>query len=292
MQSTSYRLESRTATSKTPPSLLMCEIFPDSASLPALISSIVDRPAHRLALTITGPDKGQPTHVTSSPKFGDLSGRWNTPDISCSKTWQQLPLPLGPDQNPTPRRSSTPSLKWGTVGSTGELLPHPQQEQIINVIGSSCWENMWPTLTKADGGKTSSPYGQVALGNHPLIFGDRKDRPKMSKSRAGDGLSTKAGQAQRELLNPTWCEGLMGFPAGWTDTAPLPPENYLDWEQATLEGRWWVSGMSNQVDPEERGLPRTIPAKSVPKRNARIAALGNALVPAQLALFLRLILDN
>ena len=114
----------------------------------------------------------------------------------------------------------------------------------------------------------------------------------MSKARAGDGLSTKAGQVQRELLNPTWCEGLMGFPVGWTDTAPLPPENYLDWEQATLEGRWWVSGMSNQIDPEERGLPRTIPAKSVAKRNARIAALGNALVPAQLALFLRLMLDN
>ena len=266
---------------------MISEILMDESSLESVISLVLDRPVLHLALTITEPDKENTTHVISSPKSSDLSMK-SIPDTFSSRTSKQLHMPLAPDPNPTPEQSSIPFPKWGmTQGGVLSKLDTPVLT--TNEAVGSCW----PTLTRSDAGKTSSPYGQVALGNHPLIFGDRKDRPKMSKSRAGDGLSTRSGQAQRELLNPTWCEAnIMGFPVGWTDTAPLPPENYLDWEQATLEGKWWVNGMSNQVHPEERGLPRTIPAKSVPKRNARIAALGNALVPAQLALFLRLILDN
>ena len=266
---------------------MISEILMDESSLESVISLVLDRPVLHLALTITEPDKENTTHVISSPKSSDLSMK-SIPDTFSSRTSKQLHMPLAPDPNPTPEQSSIPFPKWGmTQGGVLSKLDTP--ELTTNEAVGSCW----PTLTRSDAGKTSSPYGQVALGNHPLIFGDRKDRPKMSKSRAGDGLSTRSGQAQRELLNPTWCEAnIMGFPVGWTDTAPLPPENYMEWLWGMELGVWWVNGMTNQVDPEEKGLPRTIPAKSVPKRNARIAALGNALVPAQLALFLRLIMDG
>ena len=77
-------------------------------------------------------------------------------------------------------------------------------------------------------------------------------------------------------LSPDWVSWLMGLPVGWTSLEPLPREEYLDWFHAQEDGTWWQ---------EERGLPRV--ATGIKDRVSRLKCLGNGIVPASLALFLR-----
>ena len=77
-------------------------------------------------------------------------------------------------------------------------------------------------------------------------------------------------------LSPDWVSWLMGIPIGWTSLEPMPREEYDQWFQAQLDGTWWQ---------EERGLPRI--ATGIPDRVNRLKCLGNGIVPASLALFLR-----
>jgi len=60
---------------------------------------------------------------------------------------------------------------------------------------------------------------------------------------ARDGRSGKASEATMErnsrplsetiggLLNPRWCEWLMGFPVGWTRFEPLETHRFQEWLQ-------------------------------------------------------------
>jgi len=68
----------------------------------------------------------------------------------------------------------------------------------------------------------------------------------------------------------------MGLPLKWTSLEPLPREEYLDWLHSQMDGTWWQ---------EERGLPRV--ATGIKDRVNRLKCLGNGIVPASLALFLR-----
>ena len=77
-------------------------------------------------------------------------------------------------------------------------------------------------------------------------------------------------------LSPDWVSWLMGLPVKWTSLEPLPREEYLDWFHAQQDGTWW------QI---ERGLPRV--ATGIKDRVNRLKCLGNGIVPASLALFLR-----
>ena len=77
-------------------------------------------------------------------------------------------------------------------------------------------------------------------------------------------------------LSPDWVSWLMGLPVGWTSLEPLPREEYLDWFHSQMDGTWW------QI---ERGLPRV--ATGIKDRVNRLKCLGNGIVPASLALFLR-----
>ena len=77
-------------------------------------------------------------------------------------------------------------------------------------------------------------------------------------------------------LSPDWVSWLMGLPVGWTSLEPLPREEYLDWFHSQQNGTWWQ---------EERGLPRV--ATGIKDRVNRLKCLGNGIVPASLALFLR-----
>ena len=77
-------------------------------------------------------------------------------------------------------------------------------------------------------------------------------------------------------LSPDWVSWLMGLPVGWTSLEPLPREEYLDWFHAQMDGTWWL---------EERGLP--LVATGIKDRVNRLKCLGNGIVPASLALFLR-----
>ena len=77
-------------------------------------------------------------------------------------------------------------------------------------------------------------------------------------------------------LSPDWVSWLMGLPVGWTSLEPLPREEYGEWFQAQQDGTWWQ---------EERGLPRV--STGISDRVDRLKCLGNGIVPASLALFLR-----
>jgi len=75
-------------------------------------------------------------------------------------------------------------------------------------------------------------------------------------------------------LNPVFVEWLQGLPQGWTSLAPLPPESYQRWQQ----GDHWGDG-------EWPGVPRV--ATGVKNRVNRLRTLGNGIVPAVVAEFLR-----
>ena len=77
-------------------------------------------------------------------------------------------------------------------------------------------------------------------------------------------------------LSPDWVSWLMGLPVKWTSLEPLAQEDYDEWFQAQMDGTWWQ---------EERGLPRV--ATGIEQRESRLKCLGNGIVPASLALFLK-----
>ena len=58
--------------------------------------------------------------------------------------------------------------------------------------------------------------GAVAKGNY-----NRKGASKKS----GNGLATVVGGP----LNPDWCEWVMGFPIGWSASAPLATDRFQRW---------------------------------------------------------------
>ena len=85
-----------------------------------------------------------------------------------------------------------------------------------------------------------------------------------------------AGAMRGVSLSPIWTSWLMCLPVGRTSLEPLSQEDYDEWFQAQLDGTWWQ---------EERGLPRV--ATGIKDRVSRLKCLGNGIVPASLALFLR-----
>lgn len=67
-------------------------------------------------------------------------------------------------------------------------------------------------------------------------------------------------------LSADWTEWLMGYPTGWTSTAPLPAADALPWH----------------TDPGETGdIPRSLSVADTNTaiRRARLKAIGNGQVP-------------
>ena len=133
-------------------------------------------------------------------------------------------------------------------------------------------EQTWPTPTAMEAGKIGNRanYGQKGLSNHPAIVG-LPDREKMKKSE-NDG--NNSGVSFR--LNPTWVSWLMGLPTGWESLEPMSQEAYDTWFEEMRNGTWWDT---------ERDLPRV--TKENNDRVKRLRALGNGIVPASLAEFIR-----
>ena len=119
--------------------------------------------------------------------------------------------------------------------------------------------NLLPT--PSSGGESGGPHG---------IRGGSWAKEKLVET-FGTDYAGRGGS-----LSPDWVSWLMGLPVGWTSLEPLPREEYLDWFHAQQDGTWWQ---------EERGLPRV--ATGIKDRVNRLKCLGNGIVPASLALFLR-----
>jgi len=82
-------------------------------------------------------------------------------------------------------------------------------------------------------------------------------------------------------LSPDWVSWLMGIPVGWTSMEPLSREEYDEWLQMQRDGTWWAKWWG----PWWFDCPAT--ATGIPDRVNRLKCLGNGIVPASLALFLR-----
>jgi hypothetical protein len=121
------------------------------------------------------------------------------------------------------------------------------------------------------GGSWTTPQSQDA--KHSGYGTSEKGRDLLSVEVVGeeDAVAMSGG-----FLSPDWVSWLMGLPVGWTSLEPLPREEYLDWFHAQQDGTWWQ---------EERGLPRV--STGIKDRVNRLKCLGNGIVPASLALFLR-----
>jgi len=117
--------------------------------------------------------------------------------------------------------------------------------------------------TPSSGGDSGGPHG---------IRGGSWAKEKLVETFGEEDAVAMSGGS----LSPDWVSWLMGLPVGWTSLEPLPREEYLDWLHAQMNGTWWQ---------EERGLPRV--ATGIKDRVNRLKCLGNGIVPASLALFLR-----
>ena len=231
-------------------------------------------------------NKMRPSRAATNRKTGYLSemiGNWPTPTSTersgtnpntgkgedLSKTAKMWPTPRGEGtrviENPEAARARMDQLKAEgrqtggirNLAAEARMFPTPR-------AGKTTDEDEESWLARHAAGKVATP---------PLALAARMlPTPSSGGESGGDDLVTAVDGS----LSPDWVSWLMGLPVGWTSLEPLSREEYLDWLHAQQDGTWWEI---------ERGLPRV--ATGIPNRVNRLKCLGNGIVPASLALFLR-----
>ena len=160
------------------------------------------------------------------------------------------PLALAARMLPTPN-----SRDYKDFGPNVNWEPIAKKSKLAGVV------QMLPT--PSSGGDSGGPHG---------IRGGSWAKAKLVETFGEEDAVAMSGGS----LSPDWVSWLMGLPLGWTSLEPLSQEEYDEWFHAQLDGTWWL---------EEQGLPRI--ATGIPDRVNRLKCLGNGIVPASLALFLR-----
>ena len=148
-------------------------------------------------------------------------------------------------------------------------------QSLTREVVSKHWPT--PTSTERSGTNPQTGRGEGLSKTVKMLPTPRTQMTRRTKQDRGkSNLEEVVGQGINGSLSPDWVSWLMGLPVGWTSLEPMPRREYLDWLHAQLDGTWW---------DEERGLPRV--ATGVKDRVNRLKCLGNGIVPASLALFLR-----
>jgi len=191
------------------------------------------------------------------------------------------PLALAARMLPTPNsrdyKDFGPNVNWEPIAKKSKLagvvqmLPTPNASDAKDANMKDGHDvdrgylrgvvNLLPT--PSSGGDSGGPHG---------IRGGSWAKEKLVETFGEEDAIAMSGGS----LSPDWTSWLMGLPVKWTSLEPLSQEDYDEWFQAQLDGTWWQ---------EERGLPRI--ATGIPDRVNRLKCLGNGIVPASLALFLR-----
>jgi hypothetical protein len=153
---------------------------------------------------------------------------------------------------------------------TGNLESSQQSDDSVSLPD---FVNRWPTPNSRDHKDSGPNVNWEPVAKKSKLAGVVQMLPAPSSAYPDDeALLARLGGS----LSPDWVSWLMGLPIGWTSLEPLAQEDYDEWFQAQLDGTWWQ---------EERGLPRV--ATGIKDRVNRLKCLGNGIVPASLALFLR-----
>lgn len=188
-----------------------------------------------------------------------------------------------------------PLVPHTSVGAGGVLLPTPNtvdakggrrkgqgQVQLAHMAKTG----MWPTPAARDwrSGKASQetmdgnsrPLNEV-VEHWPTPVGDDTGYRKGKYQQGGTATSTAVGGK----LSPSWVEWLMSVPIGWTSLEPLSADAWQRW----LSESWWDRDPATLDEQDVHNIPRV--CEGVKDRVARLKALGNGIVPAQAARFLR-----
>lgn len=239
--------------------------------------------------------EGNANRSEYSPKAGDgletaVNRQYPTPVAADSERVSETyprgnPTLLGHLRNwPTPRardgyegncvsegRRNTPSLEWQVQNyptptawdADGGGVLHPEKYRPgIQVPLSTmvAWMELADDADHSPGARFATPTVQDAKNN----------AARSQLRRKGPALNVQVGGK----LNPAWVSWLMGVPVGWVSLDPMPWSEYRRWLNAGPG--WWAS---------EPDAPRTVEAH--PGRVSQIRALGNGLVPAVVALWVR-----
>ena len=190
------------------------------------------------------------------------TGRWPTPSAQ-EPGWKHR-TPVDKDGNPP----SSPDQRWYDK-ETGRLMQKGLQQAVTR----------WPSPRATDGSH-GGPNQRGSKGDLALPAAAYWSTPKARDTRAPGGEAEKnrhTPDLPTQLggkLNPRWVGWLMNVPIGWTSCSPLAPEDYAAWEEGAAT--WWQ---------EEPDIPRTTNEND--DRVGQLKALGNGVVPACVARFLR-----
>lgn len=223
-------------TSRTSQSGTTCEPSTGDPFAAWWISCLRDSPVSRsrslggkLRQTIRGTCGRTP--YASFGRFGQSSAYWRTSQ-AC------LPGLMG--------TSDKFSESWPKAGSmrSGACYRLPTLELLISE--NAC--GLLPTPTASEGGRNKSASSGAAI--RPSL-GMMAKRGLWPTPTAADGTARGASASQYHdprrsnrlpdalkangvggPLNPTWVEWLMGWPTGWTDSAPLETGKFRQWYSA------------------------------------------------------------
>lgn len=175
--------------------------------------------------------------------------------------------------------------RWQEGPGSAALWPTPTVKGNHNKAGLSAKSGdglatavttaQWPTPTASSyGSNVGGAAGRIGKVRRSLGAEVKqwptptaRDGHRAGYDKPGRPLSERA----RGPLNPPWVEALMGLPMGWTDPEDRRAHDAFDLPVTFPLGR----------GPAQHGWepPRTVPPRSMPGRQARVKACGNAVVP-------------
>ncbi len=217
---------------------------------------------------------------------------------------------------------SDPFPKWGMV-SDGALWELTRPERPTEGTGCGFWRT--PSSSDGEGGvmeMREDATGHYKLRDHVQPVNTHMwPTPRESEWKGTEPLGSKSHEHRLDRqyldatvqeaeqtsgsLNPDWVEWLMGFPVGFSDIECDEPEPHPGWDEDPAE--MWptpdhfprgarINQNDHQVTLQDKtsrnpGMDRNIPRLTTRKENRvnRLKALGNAVVPQQAHLALRML---
>ncbi len=206
-----------------------------------------------------------PSPTVSDMFTGNLASSQQKPGSMHSVT-----LPQWAARFPTPTNSMMTMADLEQARFASDDPRRPEYQEAVMMwptprAGKTSDETEESWLARQADGKVSTPPLTLAV----KMWGTPKATPsgpdyarQQREGSGGDDLATQVGGQ----LNPDWVCWLMGLPIGWVSLEPLESAEILGWD----------------VEPD---IPRV--AEGISDRVNKLKALGNGIVPAALAKFLR-----